>query len=153
MRTKKDLTRTTINSIESYIDKLISDATRNGKFEVTTNWLAPAKRKVYMDYLKTTELDVVDENSYLTISWRDIETVDEPVVVKPITYRIGDKFEHEDGDKYILACVDFNIIALINFETGNRFANAIKVDSIFIITSDNFDTITNTRPHRFTKIN
>lgn len=48
---------------------------------------------------------------------------------KPIDFStvcFGDRFKHEDGDKYLLACVGVDKYCLINMTSGNRWFGVTK---------------------------
>jgi hypothetical protein len=66
---------------------------------------------------------------------------------KAVTYRMGQRFKETDlNAEYILAQVDYNLISLINVQSGNYYRKAVVVNDRYKITTEEFQKITGDNP-------
>ena len=64
------------------------------------------------------------------------------------TYKIGDRFKHDDGDIFLIVSVDEQHALLINTETGYRYGSVFEVSVIGRITEEEFMKTFNFPHHR-----
>ena len=57
-------------------------------------------------------------------------------------YSIGDRFVCDKGNEHILSQINWNSIALISLENGNRWEDPVEVQNILKITRSEFAKIT-----------
>lgn len=81
----------------------------------------------------------------------NIKVFNKTVLVKK--YKVGDKFSHVCGGKYILARTKPNEIVLIDLEDGNRWSSPIAVNDCCNLTEDDVKKAVGCYElHEFTKI-
>lgn len=66
------------------------------------------------------------------------DLVHEPKII----HRIGNRYQHQSGQKYVLALVEDEVVTLINTEVGTRYAESTAVDNAFKLSEAEWDTLT-----------
>lgn len=75
-----------------------------------------------------------------------------PIYPEEITYSIGDRFEHTNGEEYILVQVGIRMCCLVCLDSGNYYSKPVEVDNPGRITVEEFFYICASNDYSFEKI-
>ena len=94
---------------------------------------------INLSAIAITDLEQIKQIAELIPSVKEQIMAQYPQLFEPeVTHKVGNRYEHSDGNTYILAG-EKNHVALVNLNTGMIESRTISVDDYNNITADEFE--------------